>query len=112
MNTFDFITVPIIVSVVYGILTLLKKAVNDSEKVLRFIPLMAAGLGVIAFFAMPEIIHAGDTFTAILLGGALGLAATGTNQIVKQLQKFGIQIDPKTAEINKENESKEEGCGR
>ena len=88
----DFITVPIIIFAVYGAITLLKKAVNDNEKVLRFIPLIAgalgAVLGVIAFFALPEIIPAGDAFTAILVGGASGLAATGTNQIFKQLDKF------------------------
>lgn len=99
MDTFNFITVPIIVSVVYGTLTLLKKAVNNNEKVLRFLPLIAAGLGavlgIVAFFSLPEIIPATNAFTAILVGGASGLAATGTNQIVKQLSKFGINIDNK-----------------
>ena len=92
MNAIDFVTVPIIVAVVYGAITLLKKAVGNSEKVLRFIPLIAAAtgavLGIIAFFALPEIIPARDAFTAILVGGASGLAATGTNQIFKQLDKF------------------------
>lgn len=89
MSSFDFIIVPIIVSVVYGGITLLKKAVNNSEKVLRFIPIIAAAfgavLGTVAFFAMPEIIPASNAFVAILVGGASGLAATGTNQIFKQL---------------------------
>ena len=92
MNAFDFITVPIIVSVVYGGLTLLKKAVGNSEKVLRFLPLIAAFLGavlgIIAFFAMPEIMPATNAFVALLIGGASGLAATGTNQVFKQLSKF------------------------
>ena len=92
MDTLNFITVPVIVSVVYGGITLLKKATDNSEKVLRFLPLIAAALGavlgIIAFFALPEIIPAGDAFTAILVGGASGLAATGTNQIFKQLNKF------------------------
>jgi peptidoglycan/LPS O-acetylase OafA/YrhL len=92
MNYFDFITVPIIVSVVYGGLALLKKATGENEKVLRFLPLIAAGLGavlgIIAFFAMPELIPASNAFVAVLIGGASGLAATGTNQIIKQLGKF------------------------
>lgn len=100
MDTFNFITVPIIVSVVYGGLTLLKKATGGNEKVLRFLPLIAAAagavLGIIAFFALPAIIPAGDAFTALLIGGASGLAATGTNQIFKQLSKFGIHINVKT----------------
>jgi hypothetical protein len=108
MDGLNFITVPIIVSVVYGGLALLKKATGNNEKVLRFLPLIAAGLGavlgIIAFFALPTIIPATDAFTAILVGGASGLAATGTNQIVKQLQKFGIHIDA-------EEKGKEEGDG-
>jgi FtsH-binding integral membrane protein len=114
MDTLNFMTVPIIAAVVYGVLTIVKKATKDNEKVLRFLPLIAGGLGailgIIAFFALPDIIPATDAFTAILVGGASGLAATGTNQIVKQLQKFGIQIDPKTAERNKENESKKDNA--
>ena len=108
METLNFITVPIIAAVVYGLLTILKKAVHDNEKVLRFIPLIAAGvgavLGIVAFFALPEIIPATDAFTAILIGGASGLAATGTNQIVKQLSKFGINIETK-----KDGEDKTDG---
>jgi peptidoglycan/LPS O-acetylase OafA/YrhL len=92
MNTFDFVTVPIIVAVVYGGLALLKQATGSAEKVLRFLPLIAAALGavlgVVAFFSMPELIPATNVFVAILVGGASGLAATGTNQIVKQLSKF------------------------
>ena len=85
---------------------MLKKAVHDNEKVLRFLPLIAAGLGavlgIVAFFSLPEIIPAGDAFTAILVGGASGLAATGTNQIVKQLSKFGININTKTDKSEEE----------
>jgi len=97
MTTFDFITVPIIVSIVYGSIALLKKAVNYNEKVLRFLPLIAAGLGavlgIITFFSMPEIIPASNAFVAILVGGASGLAATGTHQIFKQLFKKDIDED-------------------
>jgi len=92
MSTFDFVTVPIIMSVVYGGLALLKQATGSAERVLRFLPLIAASfgavLGVIAFFAMPEIIPASNAFVAVLVGGASGLAATGTNQIIKQISKF------------------------
>jgi hypothetical protein len=112
MSTFDFITVPIIVSVVYGGITLLKKAVNDSEKALRFLPLIAAAfgaaLGIIAFFAMPEIIPASNAFVAILIGGASGLAATGTNQIFKQLGKQGDEPDEKA---NGEDEGNDGNAG-
>ena len=89
--TFEFATVPIIISVVYGIIALLKKETKGSEKILTRLPLIAAilgaVLGAIAFFAMPDMIPAGNVFAAILIGGASGLAATGTNQIFKQMSK-------------------------
>ncbi len=111
MNGLDFITVPVIVAVVYGALTILKKAVKNNEKVLRFLPLIAAALGailgVIAYFALPQIIPATDAFTAILIGGASGLAATGTNQIFKQL----LPKTPAEPEQQEENET-DAGTGK
>jgi flagellar biosynthesis protein FliQ len=109
MDGLNFVTVPIIVAVVYGALTILKKATKDNEKVLRFIPLIAAGLGAVlgiaAFFALPQLIPAIDAFTAILIGGASGLAATGTNQIVKQLSKFGIIRASKEEEVKNNDDT-------
>lgn len=112
MDTLDFVTVPIIVTIVYGGITLLKKATDSSEKVLRCLPLIAAALGAVlgiaAFFTMPEIIPASNAFAAVLIGGASGLAATGTNQIFKQLSKFGINIDVKTDGEDKGDDEKNE----
>ena len=89
MISIDFVSVPVIVAVVVGLLEIIKKAVRGSDKVLRFFPLIAAcvgaALGIIAFFAMPEIIPAGNAFLAIIIGGSSGLAATGTHQVFKQL---------------------------
>ena len=108
MSAFDFITVPIIVSVVYGGITLLKKAVKCHEKLMRFLPLIAAGLGavlgIVAFFAMPEIIPASNAFVAILVGGASGLAATGCNQAIKQLLKKPEELLNKFLPNAKKNE--------
>lgn len=110
MTTFDFITVPIIVSIVYGGITLLKKAVNNSEKVLRFLPIIAAVtgaiLGIVAYFSMPEIIPASNAFVAVLIGGASGLAATGTNQVFKQLIKKDENEKP---DESKNQEDKKDG---
>lgn len=89
LNFVEILSVPAIVSVVYGALTVYKKAVEGKEKLIKIIPVLAAVigiiLGIIAYYAMPEIIAADNIFTAILIGGASGLAATGTNQIFKQL---------------------------
>ena len=43
--------------------------------------------GVVAFYAVPQIIPAENVFVAIIIGGASGLTATGTNQAIKQLTK-------------------------
>ncbi len=103
MEYLDIVIVPLIVAIVYGCIELLKKAVGNNEKVLRFIPLIAATLGavfgVIAFYAAPEIIPASNVLLALLIGGSSGLAATGTHQVFKQLiflfrqHKFLITIE-------------------
>ena len=85
------ISVPIIVSVVYALISVITKAVNNSEKFKRFIPLLAliigAVLGGVLYAFEPQLIGATSAITAILIGGASGLAATGTDQVVKQLTK-------------------------
>lgn len=89
-NYLEIISVPAIATIVYWVVNLIKLVVK-SEKFNRFIPLLAAGLGavfgVVAFFATPDIIPAQNVFVAIIIGGASGLTATGTNQIIKQLSK-------------------------
>lgn len=86
----ELISVPAIATIVYWVINLIKSVVNN-EKFNRFIPLIATGLGVvfgvIAFFAIPSIIPAENIFVAIIIGGASGLTATGTNQVIKQLTK-------------------------
>ena len=92
-NIIEIVSVPVIAGAVYGAVTLIKKAVKCDEKVMKFLPLISAGLGIIfgiiAFFAAPEIIAADNVLTAILVGGASGLAATGTHQAFKQLLQKG-----------------------
>jgi uncharacterized membrane protein YdfJ with MMPL/SSD domain len=96
MEHLDFVSVPVIVAAVVGILQLLKKAVKGNEKVLKFFPLIATGIGIvlglIAFFTVPSIIPAGNAFVALLVGGSSGLAATGTHQAFKQLLKKPSEI--------------------
>ena len=90
----QIISVPIIAAIVYGALAGYKILVDGNEKWTRVIPVIAGALGVVlgivAFYAAPEIIAADNVLTAILIGGASGLAATGTNQIWKQLTKNNV----------------------
>lgn len=91
MEYLELISVPAIVTVVYALIEIIKKCVGENEKFKRFIPLIATAIGVICgvvcFFALPSIIPASNVVVAIVIGGASGLTATGTNQIIKQLGK-------------------------
>lgn len=87
----NLISVPAIAAIVYWVINIIKHAVGENEKFKKFIPLIAAALGivcgVICYYAVPSIIPAENIVVAIVIGGASGLTATGTNQIIKQLGK-------------------------
>lgn len=93
----EIICVPVIVAIVFALMEIYKIYIaKGNEKLIRFIPLFALGLGailgIVFYFAFPTIISASNWFIAILIGGASGLSATGCNQIFKQLSKYGIEI--------------------
>lgn len=91
MEYLELISVPAIVTVVYALIEIIKKCVGENEKFKRIIPLIATAIGVVCgvvcYFALPSIIPASNVVVAIVIGGASGLTATGTNQIIKQLGK-------------------------
>lgn len=93
----EIICVPVIVSLVFSIMEVYKKLIaKEKETLIRIIPIIGCIVGIIigivCFYAFPSLISANNLFTAILIGGASGLSATGCNQIFKQLLKFGIDI--------------------
>ena len=103
----EIIAVPAIVSLVFSIMEIYKRITakhKRAEDFLRLIPVVSAILGIIAgvvcYFAIPNIIAASDVMTAVLIGGASGLSATGCNQIFKQLNKYGISIRNANEEEN------------
>lgn len=87
----NLISVPAIAAIVYWVINIIKHTVGENEKFKKFIPLIAAALGVVCgivcYYAVPSIIPAPNIVVAIVIGGASGLTATGTNQIIKQLGK-------------------------
>jgi VIT1/CCC1 family predicted Fe2+/Mn2+ transporter len=91
MEFLTIIAVPTITTGVYALIEILKKVTNNNETVLRFVPLIALGLGAIAgvvcYYFIPDVLDTTNVFVAIVIGAASGLAATGTNQVVKQLKK-------------------------
>ena len=87
----ELISIPSIVIFVYFTIDVIKAIVGDREGFKRFIPLLAASLGifagVISYFFIPQVVPTDNIFMAIIIGAASGLTATGTNQIIKQLTK-------------------------
>ena len=87
----QLISVPVIASIVYGIIGLLTTATKHNETFMKLIPLVSAAIGmvcsVIAFYAIPGYIEASNVFMAIMVGAASGLSATGTNQIINNLNQ-------------------------
>lgn len=84
----EFVSVPCIVLIVYMVIEVIKLC-SSSQVVSKLFPMISCvlgiGLGLVAFFCCPTIIPAGNVLSAILIGGASGLSATGANQIIKQL---------------------------
>lgn len=93
----EIICVPAIVAIVYVVIEAYKKWIaNGREKWLNFIPILALVLGgilgVAIFYLVPQFIIAENVWLALVVGLCSGLSATGTNQIFKQLEKYGIQV--------------------
>ena len=95
----EIICVPVIVSLVFGLMEVYKVLIakaKNKETLIRIIPIIACVLGIafgiLFYYVCPSIVAATNIWTAILIGGASGLSATGCNQIFKQLKKFGIDI--------------------
>lgn len=93
----EIICVPLIVTIVYALIEGYKKIVAKKNEILvRIIPIiglcLGAVLGVVCFYAFPELIIAHNLLSAIVVGASSGLSATGCNQIFKQLKNYGITI--------------------
>ncbi len=87
----EMFCVPVIATIVYGIIELLKIPFN-SEKFKSFAPLISGllggALGILAMIFSPSIIPVTNYFSAFLIGMASGLSATGTHQTFKQISSY------------------------
>lgn len=83
----NYSTIPLIVVICYIVITAIKSTKIDS----RWYPLISCGIGMLIgvamFYITPEFIGATSIMVAIVSGGVSGLAATGSNQVLKQLMK-------------------------
>lgn len=86
----EFVALPAIVVIAY-FAGLMVKTFATSEMADKLIPVICGGvggiLGVIIFITNPEFICADNWAVALAIGIVSGLAATGCNQIYKQLTK-------------------------
>lgn len=94
----EIVTVPAIVGVCY-LVGFLVKTFFKNEKLHDTIPgicvILGIILGLISFFTIPNFIPANDWITAIFIGGASGLAATGTNQLIKKIKTLFVGEEAK-----------------
>ena len=90
----EFAAVPAIGVIVYLIAEIFKVAANSRESWLKLIPVLCGVLGgvlgMLGWLFIPGYIPAENIFTAAAIGIISGLAATGANQIGKQLKKTSV----------------------
>ena len=83
----NYPAIPIIVVICYIAITVIKSTKIDS----RLYPLISCGIGMLVGVAMylvlPKLLGATSIIVAIISGAVSGLAATGSNQVLKQLMK-------------------------
>lgn len=84
MENLGFTAIPAITVICYLIAQVVKATAIDNKWLPIVCGVAGAVLGVVAMRIMPEY-GANDPLTAVAIGIVSGLAATGVNQIVKQL---------------------------
>lgn len=85
----EFVTVPAIMVVCYLIAEIVKRATQDTAD--KWIPCICGFcggvLGIVVFYTIPDFLPATNWLTALAIGITSGFAATGVNQVYKQLKK-------------------------
>ena len=82
----DLIGIPAIVVISYMITETFKMFIN--KKYLPIVAGISGGcLGVLSYVLQIDIMPATDIISALAIGIISGLAATGSNQIIKQINK-------------------------
>ena len=88
----ELIGIPAIVVISYMITETFKMFINN-----KYLPIVAGisggVLGVISFVLQIDIMPATDIISALAIGIISGLAATGSNQILKQMKSEGKKND-------------------
>ena len=94
MEELNVCSIPAIAALCYGFIEMLKKITQggENEKLTNAYPMISAILGALlgiaAFLIEPSLVVTDSLFGAALAGMASGLTATGSNQVLKQMQKI------------------------
>ena len=83
-NIFGLASIPAIIVICYLVAAGVKTTPLDNKYLPPICGVLGGVLGVVAMFIMPDY-PAEDYLTAIAIGIVSGLAATGVNQIFKQM---------------------------
>ena len=92
----DFCSIPVIATLCFGFVEVLKRTFHYDAKLKNAYPLIAAVLGtllgVVAHIVDPSIMITDSVLTSALAGMVSGLSATGSNEIIQRMRQ------PKIAE--------------
>ena len=91
-SALEIISVPVIVGIVYFVMAVYKTLVKNAPAIwTSLIPVWAAvlgiGLGILAYYCVPEVMPAENVLVAVLIGLSSGLGAVGVHQVGKQIGK-------------------------
>lgn len=84
----DFVTVGAIIVICYLVAYIVKTLGNIDKWIPAICGISGLVLGILGFYIMPDF-PANDLLTAMAVGVSSGFAATGVNQVYKQLKKGG-----------------------
>ena len=109
-TNFNMANIPFLVIFIYIIVEILKMTCIKDDKHRMVLPLICAVIGailaVVLYGFFPEAIGATNFFEAATMGASSGLAATGCNQLYKQVRAFYEGTD--NVEEEKKKKEKEE----
>ncbi len=98
----EIVSVPLLMGIVYTLVTLLKFAFKKFTSFVNFVPLISGILGVIisiiSFYAIPSIMLTQNVIQAIIFGLTHGLSAVGMEQIVVQMKQLSVNTQTKAVE--------------
>lgn len=89
INSFGIAGVAVITVICYMVGQVVKVTNLDNKYIPVIVGVAGGILGVLGMYLMPDF-PAADYMTAVAVGIVSGLAATGVNQVIKQLEKSNV----------------------